>query len=256
MDLVLEGRSALVTGGARGIGAAIVSKLHAIGAQVLIADVLDDDGRALVDRLGERARYLRHDVTDESSWHAIQDDHAPDILVNNAGIIDFATIADTKVETFRRIVDVNLVGTFLGLQTVGTAMTRRGSGAIVNMSSVDGMKGANGLSAYASSKWGVRGLTKVAAMEFGPLGVRVNSVHPAGIDTVMANPMNEEREALAKRFADFPLQRAGDPAEVAELVAFLCSDAASFVSGAEVTVDGGFTAGKYYENVPGAPGQS
>lgn len=252
MTIDLGGRTAIVTGGARGIGAAIVGALAAAGARVVVADLLEAEGEALAAR--SAGRFVRHDVTDEESWAALVDAAgAPDILVNNAGILHFATIAETAPALFRRILEVNLVGTFLGLRAVTAGMTARGGGAIVNISSVDGMKGANGLSAYCSSKWGVRGLTKVAALELGLVGVRVNSVHPAGIDSIMANPNGETAEQAKARFTDFPLQRMGDPAEVAQLVAFLCSDAASYINGAEITVDGGFSAGKYYRGLPGAP---
>ena len=248
----LTGRTAIVTGGARGIGAGIARALAAAGAAVVVADLLDADGAALADAIG--GRFMAHDVTDEAAWTAmVAAVGVIDILVNNAGILHFATIADTTAAQFRRVVDVNLVGTFLGTQAVAAGMAARGGGAIVNISSVDGMKGANGLAAYCASKWGVRGLTKVAALELGLVGIRVNSVHPAGIDSVMANPANESDEEAKSRFTDFPLQRMGKPDEVAQLVAFLCSDNASFINGAEVTVDGGFSAGKYYRGLPGAP---
>lgn len=251
---MLAGRTAIVTGGAQGIGAAIARALVDRGATVIIADVREQEGTALADELGDNARFVRHDVTDEASWVALRDgcEHI-DALVNNAGILHFATIQETTEALFRRTLDVNLVGTFLGLHTIGAAMAERGRGSIVNVSSVDGLKGANGLSAYASSKWGVRGLTKVAALEFGLHGVRVNSIHPAGIDTIMANPQGETPEQAAYRFTDFPLQRMGHPCEVAGMVAFLCSDEAGYITGAEIAIDGGLTAGRYYRGLPGAP---
>lgn len=255
MSQPLSDRVAVVTGGARGIGAAIVRALAERGATVIVADILDAEGGALAEEIG--ARFVHLDVTDEESWKQLAENAGPiDLLVNNAGILAFATIADTSQAQFRRIIDINLVGTFLGLHVIGTAMAARGSGAIINMSSVDGMKGANGLAAYASSKWGVRGLTKVAALEFGLKGVRVNSVHPAGIDTIMANPNQQTPEEAKSRFTDFPLQRMGNPDEVARLVAFLASDDASFVSGAEIAVDGGYMAGRYYRGLPGAPDEA
>lgn len=250
----LHNRTAIVTGGARGIGAGIVRALVAEGATTIIADLLKDEGQALASEIGGLARYIEHDVTDEASWMRLLEQSGPvDALVNNAGILHFSTIADTSEALFRRTLDVNLVGTFLGLRTAGAAMAARGKGSIINISSVDGLKGANGLAAYASSKWGVRGLTKVAALEFGLTNVRVNSIHPAGIDTVMANPNNETPEQAASRFTDFPLQRMGRPDEVAGIVAFLCSDAAGYITGAEIAVDGGLTAGRYYRGLPGAP---
>jgi 3alpha(or 20beta)-hydroxysteroid dehydrogenase len=133
-------------------------------------------------------------------------------------------------------------------------MLQRGGGSIVNISSADGMKGANGLGAYCSSKWGIRGLTRVAAMEFGHKGVRVNSVHPGGIDTAMGNPYAEPKEQVNKRYAMVPLQRVGDPEEVARVSLFLASDEASYLCGAEIAVDGGMLTGQYYVGFPGAPG--
>lgn len=133
-------------------------------------------------------------------------------------------------------------------------MVARGKGAIVNVSSVDGMKGANGLSAYASSKWGVRGLTRVAAMELGHRGVRVNSVHPGGVDTVMTNHDGSPRDKVDERFGTIPLQRVGAPEEVAAATVFLASDEASYLAGAEIVVDGGMIVGAYYQGMPGAPG--
>jgi 3alpha(or 20beta)-hydroxysteroid dehydrogenase len=248
----LSGRNAIVTGGARGIGAGIVRALSAAGASVVIADLLEPEGSALAQEIG--GRFISHDVTDEAAWEAlVADVGTVDILVNNAGILHFATIEETLPSLFRKVIDINLVGTFLGLHAVAPGMKARGQGAVVNISSVDGMKGANGLAAYCSSKWGVRGLTKVAALEFGLAGIRVNSVHPAGIDSAMANPNSETDEEAASRFVDFPLQRMGKPHEVANLVTFLCSDAASYINGAEITVDGGYTAGRYYRGLPGAP---
>jgi 3alpha(or 20beta)-hydroxysteroid dehydrogenase len=252
IEIDLSGRNAIVTGGARGIGAGICRTLSAAGANVVIADLLEVEGAALAEEI--RGRFTPHDVTDEASWAALVGSVGTvDILVNNAGILHFATIEETLPSLFRRVLDINLTGTFLGLHAVAEGMKSRGRGAIVNISSVDGMKGANGLAAYCSSKWGVRGLTKVAALEFGLAGVRVNSVHPAGIDSAMANPNNETDEQAASRFVDFPLQRMGKPHEVADLVAFLCSDAAAYINGAEITVDGGYTAGRYYRGLPGAP---
>lgn len=255
----LEGKVAIVTGGARGMGAATVRLFHEHGAKVAIADVLDAEGTALAQELGEGTGFYRLDVTDEQSWEstvaAVTADLGPvDILVNNAGVLLFRTLLDMPVSEFERVLKVNLVGEFLGIKAVAPGMIARGKGAIVNVSSVDGMKGANGLGAYASSKWGVRGLTKVAALELGHRGIRVNSVHPGGVDTVMTNHDGSSREKVNERFADVPLQRVGAPEEVAAATLFLASDEASYIAGAEVVVDGGMTAGFYYPGFPGAPG--
>jgi 3alpha(or 20beta)-hydroxysteroid dehydrogenase len=177
-----------------------------------------------------------------------------DVLVNNAGILMFKSLLQTTPEDYRRVIEVNLVGEFLGIQAVAPGMIDRGRGAIVNISSVDGMKGANGLAAYASSKWGVRGLTKVAAMELGHLGVRVNSVHPGGVDTIMTNYEGVAREKVSERFRNIPLQRVGAPEEIARATLFLASDDASYIAGSEIVVDGGMITGQYYPLFPGAPG--
>jgi len=152
------------------------------------------------------------------------------------------------------VITINLTGTFLGTKIIGEQMTARGKGSIVNISSADGMKGANGLGAYCASKWGIRGLTKVAAMEYGHKGVRVNSVHPGGIDTAMGNPYAEAREEVNKRYTMVPLQRVGEPNEVAQTSLFLASDDSSYLCGAEIAVDGGMLVGQYYVGFPGAPG--
>lgn len=255
----LDGKVAIVTGGARGMGAATVRLFVEAGAKVAIADVLDDAGPALAGELGEAARYHRLDVTSEAAWAetvaAVEADFGPvDVLVNNAGVLLFRTLLETSLEEYRRVLDVNLVGEFLGIKAVAPGMVARGRGAIVNISSVDGMKGANGLGAYASSKWGVRGLTRVAAMELGHLGIRVNSVHPGGVDTAMTNYDGTPRDAVNERFRHIPLQRIGGPEEVARATLFLASDEASYMAGSEVVVDGGMVAGTYYPLFPGAPG--
>lgn len=255
----LEGKVAIVTGGARGMGAATVRRFVAEGAKVAIADVLEAEGAALAAELGDAARYYKLDVTSEESWAsvvaAVEADLGPvSVLVNNAGILMFKSLLETTKADYERVLGVNLVGEFLGIKAVAPGMIARGKGSIVNVSSVDGMKGANGLVAYASSKWGVRGLTKVAAMELGHKGVRVNSVHPGGVDTVMSNHNAAPREEVDKGFANVPLQRIGGPEEVAAASAFLASDDASYMHGAEIVVDGGMTVGTYYMGFPGSPG--
>ena len=255
----LDGKVAIVTGGARGMGAATSRLFVDAGAKVAIADILADAGQALASELGEAARFYALDVTSEQSWaetlRAAETDLGPiDILVNNAGILLFKSLMQTTPEDYRRVLEVNLVGEFLGIKAVAPGMIARGKGAIVNISSVDGMKGANGLAAYASSKWGARGLTKVAAMELGHLGIRVNSVHPGGVDTAMTNYEGASRETVSERFHHLPLQRVGAPDEVAHASLFLASDEASYMTGAELVVDGGMTTGQYYPRFPGAPG--
>jgi len=255
----LQGKVALVTGGARGMGAATARLFVAEGAKVLITDVLDQDGEKLAQELGAAALFMHHDVSDEDSWKAVVAKAESafggiDILVNNAGILLFKTIAQTSKAEYERVLGVNLVGTFLGVKVVGEHMAARGRGSIVNISSVDGMKAANSLGAYSSSKWGVRGLTRVAAMEYGHRGVRVNSVHPGGINTVMSNPTAAARADIDKQYSNIPMQRIAEPEEVARVSLFLASDDASYVCGAEVAVDGGMLTGHYYVGMPGAPG--
>lgn len=255
----LQNKVAIVTGGARGMGAATVRVFAQEGAKVVIADVLDDDGLKLAAEIGKSAMFVHHDVTDEAAWAALLDKTARafgpvDALVNNAGVLLFRTLAETSKADYERVISVNLVGTFLGTKLVGIDMAQRGRGSIVNISSVDGMKGANGLGAYCSSKWGIRGLTRVAAMEFGHRGVRVNSVHPGGIDTAMGNPYAEPKAEVNKRYSMVPLQRVGEPEEVARTSLFLASDESSYLCGAEIAVDGGMLTGQYYVGFPGAPG--
>lgn len=255
----LSNKVTIVTGGARGMGAATCRLFVEEGAKVVIADVLDADGQALAAQLGPGAHFAHLDVSDEAAWTALVADTeerfgAIDVLVNNAGVLLFRTLRDTTKADFERVLSINLTGTFLGLHTVGTRMVERGRGSIVNISSADGMKGANGLGAYCASKWGIRGLTKVAAMEFGHRGVRVNSVHPGGVDTAMGNPYAEKREDVNKRYGMVPLQRVGEPEEVARTSLFLASDESSYLCGAEIAVDGGMLTGQYYLGFPGAPG--
>jgi 3alpha(or 20beta)-hydroxysteroid dehydrogenase len=255
----LSDKVAIITGGARGMGAATARLFVQEGAKVVIADVLDDDGAKLAQELKGRARFVHHDVTDEAGWTALVEQAVSafgpvDVLVNNAGVLLFKTLADTSKADFERVIGINLTGCFLGTKIVGAHMLARGRGSIVNVSSADGMKGANGLGAYCASKWGIRGLTRVAAMEYGHRGVRVNSVHPGGIDTAMGNPYGEPKAEVNKRYTMVPLQRVGEPIEVAQTSLFLASDESSYLCGAEIAVDGGMLCGQYYVGFPGAPG--
>jgi 3alpha(or 20beta)-hydroxysteroid dehydrogenase len=238
-----EGKIALVTGGSRGMGAATVRRLHSEGASVVVADVLDDDGKALADSLGDRVRFVHLDVTSEEEWQAVVEQTERelgklDILVNNAGILKFNTIVDTPLEEFRQIIDVNLVGVFLGMKTAIPAMKRAGAGAIVNVSSTEGMAATLFCGAYTASKFGVRGITKAAALEYAADGIRANSVHPGGMDTPMTRAVMDEqgRKYVASKV---PMKRMGTPEDVANVIAFLASDDASYCTGAEVLIDGG-----------------
>lgn len=254
----LDGKVAVISGGAQGMGAATVELFVQEGAKVVFGDILDDKGRALADRLGPNAHYEHLDVREPADWKrvvaaAVSKFGKLDTLVNNAGVLLFSTIDDLKLEDLRRVLDINVIGMILGVQAATPEMRKNGKGAIVNISSVDGLKGCNGLAIYNASKWAVRGVTKSMAMEYGPAGIRVVSVHPGGVNTQMGNPTGNASEDLAPQYRGVPLQRIGEPLEVARTTMFLCSDDASYITGAEVAVDGGMTAGIYQPSLPGAP---
>jgi 3alpha(or 20beta)-hydroxysteroid dehydrogenase len=255
----VQGKVAIISGGARGLGGATTRLLAAEGAKVVIADLLDKDGQQLAQEIGSAALYRHHDVTDEGSWQSLvadakRDFGRIDVLINAAGTVFFGTIVDTPKTEFERLLGINLVGTFLGIKSVGPTMMAQKKGAIINFSSVDGMKGTNAMGAYAASKWGVRGLSKVAAMELGPHGIRVNSIHPGGINTVMGNPGRLSGAELNKPYARQPIQRIGEPDEIGRTCLFLASDEASYICGTEIVVDGGMVCGLYQDMLPGAPG--
>lgn len=235
----LKGRTALVTGAAQGLGAAIAAALARAGAAVLLADIClapAQAGAAALSRQGHDARAIALDVADEAAWdEAVGGCARLDILVNNAAVMVRTGVADTTGADWRRVLDVNLTGAFLGMRACAPRLRERG-GAIVNVSSTAGLI-AHPSAAYTASKWGLRGLTKTAALELAPFGIRVNSVHPATIATPLAQ--GAPPGLLAANRAAIPLGREAAPAEVAEVVLFLASDAASFVTGAELAVDGG-----------------
>ncbi len=252
----LTGKTALVTGGARGIGEGIVRRFVQEGAKVMITDVLDDQGEALAAELGQAYRHL--DVVSRAEWDAaIAATEAQfgklDCLVNNAGVIVFKRLDDLSEDEIRRIIDINLIGTMLGAQAAIPALERAGGGSIINMSSSDGIAGANSLTAYCASKFGVRGFTKALALELGHRGIRVNSIHPGGILTPLSNPGNYPRDVVDQAYKIYPAQRAGDPHDIGAAAAYLASDDASYCMGTELLVDGGLVAGHYYATMPGAP---
>ncbi|TFW00312.1 SDR family NAD(P)-dependent oxidoreductase [Leifsonia flava] len=237
----LEGRVALVTGGARGLGEAYVRSLHAAGARVVIADLLEEEGAALAAELGERAVFQALDVTDEAAWERVVAASVAafgslDVLVNNAGIANAAPIEHLTLAKWNAVIAVNLTGVFLGCRAVVPQMKAQGSGSIINISSVEGMRGSPGLHGYTASKFGVRGLSQSLAVELGASGIRVNSVHPGLIMTDMTTRIDPAR-------IDIPLGRPGVPDDVAGTIVFLASDASRFTSGAEFVVDGGMIAG-------------
>ena len=237
-----EGKSALVSGGARGIGAEIAAQLIAEGAEVVIGDIDEARGRAVADSLGGRARFVRLDVTREQDWLAAVAEADREgrfrLLANNAGKMVLKPLLETDVETFEDHFRVNQLGIFLGMKSAAAAMRANGGGAIVNMASVAGMRGMPGGVAYAGNKWEVRGMTRVAAGELGSDRIRVNSVNPGAVRTDLTASLGEEE--LARREALVPLGRFSTPAEVAKAVLFLLSDDAATISGAELKVDGGF----------------
>jgi 3alpha(or 20beta)-hydroxysteroid dehydrogenase len=243
----LDGRRALITGGARGQGAEAARAFLAEGARVVLADILDDEGKALADELGEGALYLHLDVREQDDWTAAvaaAKDHfgqPVDALVNNAGICEIGTVAEMSADAFMEVVAVNQLGVFLGMQAVVPALREAGGGTIVNISSIDGLIGLKYLSAYCASKFAVTGMTKVAAMELGPENIRVNAVCPGVIRTEMTKDLHEMQDKWLHR--TLPLRRLGQVGETASVVLFLsCADSA-YVTGTEVVVDGGWLAG-------------
>ena len=237
----VAGKVALITGAARGMGAAHARRFIAEGARVVLGDILDAEGAALAAELGSDARYIRLDVTKPDDWAAavalcVADFGGLHILVNNAGIFGGAAIVDHPLDLWQRMIEINLTGVFLGIRAATTALVASGSGSIINISSVAGLRGAPGGSAYVASKFGVRGLTKAVAAELAPFGVRCNSVHPGIIDTPMAEGLNTQGY-------DYPLGRMARSEEVTNLVLYLASDEASYSTGSEFIVDGGLTMG-------------
>ena len=248
----LAGKVALVTGAARGQGEAEARRFVAEGAAVLLTDVADDAGAAVAAELGPAvASYAHLDVTDPAQWQRAVDDAISrwgrlNILVNNAGIGMVAPIDALAPEDHARIVDVNLNGVYHGMRAVAAPMRRQGAGAIVNVSSIDGLVGVLGMTSYAATKFAVTGMTRSAALELGPAGIRVNSVHPGVINSPMVQQAPAEvRAKLDALMAMQPIPRMGEPDEVASLVLFLASDEASYITGAQFVIDGGHIAGPW-----------
>lgn len=249
----LAGKIALVTGAARGIGAATARRFVAEGARVLLTDRRGDEGEALAAELeatrSGSACFQALDVTDEANWNEVvaraeADWGGLDVLVNNAGTIRVKPLTETDLETFRKVLDTNLIGAFLGIRAVVPSMTNRGGGSIVNFSSVQGLEGRENMTAYAASKFGVRGLSKSAAIELGPKGIRVNVVVPGPTKTKMTERKGWTDAQYDAAYGGYPLGRMAEAREIAEVVVFLASDESSFCTGADYVVDGGVLVGK------------
>lgn len=237
----VSGKVALVTGAAQGMGAAHARTLLSEGAKVVVADVNDKAGASLAAELGDNARYVRLDVTDYPSWEAavaltVTEFGRLDVLVNNAGIVNFTPLPDFPLDLWDKTLAVNLTSVFYGMRAAFTPLKDSGRGSIINISSVAGMLGLPAMPAYNATKFGVRGLTKSAALDLGPYGIRVNSIHPGAIRTPMTAGLPVDQSHVA-------LGRVGEAEEVSALVLYLASDDSSFSTGAEFIVDGGQTTG-------------
>lgn len=243
----LEGKCAVITGGARGIGESHVRRFVAEGAKVVLTDILDEEGQAVAKSLGDRALYLHHDVSKQEEWRDViaraESAFGPiSVLVNNAAISIEAPLEHYSTEDFQRTYEVDQLSVFLGMREIVPSMRRAGGGSIVNISSLAGMVGGPNCVAYAGAKFALRGMSKVAAIELGRDKIRVNTVHPGAIRTKMLLDQSNFA-ALRERYVDLsPLGRMGEPHEVTAVVLFLASDEASFCTGAEFIVDGGATA--------------
>jgi 3alpha(or 20beta)-hydroxysteroid dehydrogenase len=248
----LQGKVAIVTGAARGMGEATARAFVAEGARVLLVDKRDDVGATAarsIDEHGSDAVYHSADVTDEAAWTGIAEAACElfggvDVLVNNAGIIRVQPLLETDLELFRKVLDTNLVSAFLGIRTIAPLLRERGGGSIVNVSSPQGIEGRANMSAYTASKFGIRGLTRTAAIELGPMGIRVNCVVPGPVRTAMTERKGWEDADYDRVYGGYPLSRMGRPEEVAAVSVFLASDESSFCTGADFIADGGVLAGK------------
>ena len=247
----LDGKVALITGAARGIGEAFARRFVAEGARVVLCDLLEEQLGKVAASLGERALAVRCDVRREEQWPgfvaaARERFGRVDALVNNAGIVRVSPLLETSLETSLDGVRTNQVGVFLGMKAVAPALRDGGGGSIVNVCSINGLHATAGLLAYCASKFAVTGMTQAAAQELGPLGIRVNSIHPGGIDTAMQDAPGFEGIDSAAFYAATPAGRAGRPEEVADLGVYLASDASVYVRGATFVVDGGIASGLRY----------
>ncbi len=254
----LDGKVAIITGAARGQGEAEARLFAAEGAKVVVADVLADEAAAVAADIGDAARAATLDVTSEEAWTTVvaetEEAWGPiTTLVNNAGILDFNAVERYDTERFRTVLDVNVMGAFLGIKCATPSLARSGHGSIINISSNGGMEGLPYLSAYSTSKWALRGLSRSSAIELGRRNIRVNTVHPGGIDTPMTRFEGGNNETAAF-YQNLPIKRQGTVDDVAPVVLFLASDEAGYVTGSEYVVDGGHLAGdaSVLTQIPGA----
>lgn len=236
----VDGKVAIITGGSRGMGASHARLLVSEGAKVIIGDILDDEGKALADELGDAARYVPLDVTQPDQWQravstAVEEFGSVSVLVNNAGIVNGSSIQKFDLDRWRQILDVNLTGSFLGIQAVTDPMIAAGGGSIMNVSSVEGLRGSPWAHGYVATKWAVRGLAKSTALELASHKIRVNSIHPGLIRTPMT-------EGIPDDMIKAPLGRSAESMEVSTFVLFLASDESSYATGTEFVVDGGLVA--------------
>lgn len=240
-----DGKVAIVTGAARGMGASFAQNLIAEGAKVILSDVLIDDGQAMAARLGHNAIFVPHDVTCAEQWEATvgqaEQTFGPvSVLVNNAGMASYAAIEETSEADFRKIFDVNMLSVFLGMKAVLPSMKRGGGGSIINISSAAGIIGLPHMIGYVGTKFAVRGMTKSAALELAEFNIRVNSIHPGTIDTPMSR-FSDDPDLTAAVNSQTPAGRVGEPDEIASMVVLLASDECRFATGTEFIIDGGLT---------------
>lgn len=241
----LKNKVAIITGAAGGMGAVHAKVFIDEGAKVVLTDIMDEEGKKLAKELGSNALFIKQDVTKEEDWKKVvaetERTFGPvDILINNAGIVMTKMIEDTSLTEYQKTIDINQTGTFLGMKLVLPSMKKAGGGSIINISSIEGLVGGAMIASYTASKFAVTGLTKAAAMEFAPYGIRVNSVHPGVIDTPMIH-QEDVKEAVKEVINAIPLKRPADPKEVSKMLVFLASDAASYSTGSAFVIDGGLT---------------
>jgi 3alpha(or 20beta)-hydroxysteroid dehydrogenase len=236
----VDGKVVLVTGGARGMGEAHAEALVAEGARVVIGDILDDLGRGVAEKLGDAAIFVRLDVTEPAQWDdavaaSLKSFGHLDALVNNAGIVKVGPLRGSSLFDWQQVLDVNLTGAYLGMRAAIEPMITAGGGSIVNVSSVEGLAGSANLHAYVAAKFGLRGITKSAAVELARYNIRVNSIHPGLVHTPLSRGVTEDF------MAPIPMRRGASPAEVSTFVVFLVTDESSYATGSEFVIDGGLT---------------